>query len=74
MVGDSASLPLSGLGPHRDPTAAGVTGNTLTTTWGSSGGARSVETDRDAGESDGDFLARHLQDVLLAMLVYPPVP
>lgn len=50
------------------------TGDTLTTRWESANGPQSAETNRHAGESDEDFLLRHIQDYVMAMIDEPPIP
>lgn len=54
--------------------SATPTGNTLSTSWTSVNGRQTVSTTRDPGETDEDFLLRHIHDYLVAMLEEPPVP
>jgi hypothetical protein len=49
-------------------------GNSLTTSWPCASGTETVTTNRNAGETDAAFQARHITDYLLQMLDCPPVP
>lgn len=54
--------------------AATPSANKLTTTWKSAHGNQQKDTTRAPGESDADFLARHVSAYQLAMIDEPPVP
>ena len=54
--------------------ASTVSGNTLTTTWTSSGATKTVITTRQRDETDSDFKDRHVFAYLLQMIEEPPVP
>ncbi len=49
-------------------------GNTLTTTWTSSNGPQSTVSNRKAGESDREFIYRHMNEFLVAASEEPPIP
>lgn len=51
-----------------------LTATPITTTWTSSGVARSVVTYKHAGESTSDWIDRHFAAVRTAMDTYPPDP
>ena len=70
--GESASTWVS---QHSDAVASATpSGNKLTTTWTASSGDQKVETTRHNGESDLDFLNRHIQEYLVVMVESPPIP
>jgi hypothetical protein len=48
-------------------------GDTLTTTWVSSSGPQSLETIREPGETDAEFLERHVKDYEERMREEPPL-
>lgn len=52
--------------------AATLNGNKLVTSWKSAGGMEETPTTRNPGESDDDFLQRHVLEYLAAMIDYPP--
>ena len=68
-----------------EPTSAWVTrhnnsvqsatpsGNRLTTRWVSANGDEEVVTNRTSGESDVDFLQRHVLDYVTEMVDAPPI-
>ena len=49
-------------------------GDTLTTNYTSASGAETVTTNRNDGESDANFLARHETDYIEHMTGAPPIP
>lgn len=59
---------------HTGSVDKGKPGNQLTTSWPCVGGDETVTTDRDAGESDKDFIDRHEAEYMMAMLDCPPIP
>lgn len=46
----------------------------LVTTWTSANGAQSKSTTRKQGESDRDFVIRHMNEFLIAAADEPPIP
>ena len=60
---------------HNDSVATATPGgNKLTTEWKSDAGNKVVTTTRTAGESDTEFLLRHITAYMALMLEFPPVP
>jgi hypothetical protein len=57
---------------HSEAVLATTPGSKLETDWVSNNGAQNTSTTRLPGESDADFLQRHIQAYLLAMLDEPP--
>jgi len=53
--------------------SATPSGNKLTTTWKSAAGDKKKDTVRQSGESDADFLQRHVLEYVTAMLDAPPI-
>jgi hypothetical protein len=48
-------------------------GNKLSTTWKSAAGDKKKDTVRHSGESDADFLQRHVLEYATAMIENPPL-
>lgn len=55
-------------------TASTPSGDTLTTQWNSSATPRTTTTRRNPAESDAEFVLRHQNDYLTAMIENPPEP
>ena len=55
-----------------DVLASTPAGNELRTSWASAGGTQLVRTARNPGESDTDFLDRHIISFLVLMIEEPP--
>ena len=64
----------SWVGRHSDSVSTSTpAGDTLTTTWRSLSGPQTKKTQREPGESNGEFKMRHILEYTTAMIENPPV-
>lgn len=63
------------MGRHSDAVCRSTpASDPLTTTWTSANGPQTKSTTRKTGESDRDFLLRHMNEFILAAADEPPIP
>ena len=70
---DSGESVAQWVGRHTTSVYAGTPGNKLTTAWPCAG-SKPVVSNRAPGETDGEFVERHVTAFTEAMVACPPVP